>query len=89
MVIASVTSTPQSGSSIRGAQLWFTDAGGLRVAVFIAYTEPGALSGQVAGLELRHRQHAPVEDRTGKARSTRRHGGQTATPPHEKHYPAT
>lgn len=46
-----------------GAQLRFTDADGMRVTAFITDTEPGAIPGQVAGLELRHRQHARVEDR--------------------------
>ncbi|MFY9921515.1 MAG: IS1380 family transposase [Mycobacterium sp.] len=46
-----------------GAQLRFTDADGMRVTAFITDTEPGVVPGQVAGLELRHRQHARVEDR--------------------------
>lgn len=46
-----------------GAQLRFTDADGMRVTAFITDTEPGIVPGQVAGLELRHRQHARVEDR--------------------------
>jgi hypothetical protein len=46
-----------------GAQLRFTDADGMRVTAFITDTPPGAVPGQVAGLELRHRQHARVEDR--------------------------
>ena len=45
-----------------GAQLRFTDADGRRVTAFITGTPPGAIPGQVAGLELRHRQHARVED---------------------------
>lgn len=46
-----------------GAQLRFTDADGMRVTAFITDTAPGVVPGQVAGLELRHRQHARVEDR--------------------------
>ncbi|RFZ11910.1 hypothetical protein VIMS_03251 [Mycobacterium marinum] len=45
-----------------GAQLRFTDADGMRVTAFITDTGPGVVPGQVAGLELRHRQHARVED---------------------------
>mgnify|MGYP003484004861 CR=1 FL=1 len=45
------------------AQLRFTDVDGLRVTAFITDTAPGAVPGQLAGLELRHRQHARVEDR--------------------------
>jgi len=46
-----------------GAQLRFTDADGMRVTAFITDTPTGVVPGQVAGLELRHRQHARVEDR--------------------------
>ncbi|WP_369387606.1 transposase, partial [Mycobacterium kyorinense] len=46
-----------------GAQLRFTDADGMRVTAFITDTAPGVVPGQIAGLELRHRQHARVEDR--------------------------
>jgi hypothetical protein len=46
-----------------GAQLRFTDADGMRVTAFITDTPPGVVAGQLAGLELRHRQHARVEDR--------------------------
>lgn len=46
-----------------GAQLRFTDADGMRVTAFITDTAPGLIAGQLAGLELRHRQHARVEDR--------------------------
>lgn len=35
----------------------------MRVTAFIPDTAPGAVAGQLAGLELRHRQHARVEDR--------------------------
>ena len=44
-----------------GAQLRFTDIDGMRVTAFITDTAPGAVPGQLAGLELRHRQHARVE----------------------------
>ncbi|MCK5641649.1 MAG: transposase, partial [Gammaproteobacteria bacterium] len=46
-----------------GAQLRFTDADGMRVTAFITDTAPGVICGQLGGLELRHRQHARVEDR--------------------------
>lgn len=53
-----------------GAQLRFTDADGLRVTAFITDTGPGVVPGQVAGLELRHRQHARVEDRIRELKAT-------------------
>ena len=46
-----------------GAQLTFTDVAGHRITAFLTDTRPGVIPGQVAGLELRHRQHARVEDR--------------------------
>ena len=46
-----------------GAQLTFTDLDGLRVTAFITDTPTGVVPGQLAGLDLRHRQHARVEDR--------------------------
>ena len=52
-----------------GAQLRFTDADGMRVTAFITDTAPGAVPGQLAGLELRHRQHARVEDRIREAKA--------------------
>ena len=53
-----------------GAQLRFTDADGMRVTAFITDTAPGVVAGQVAGLELRHRQHARVEDRIRELKAT-------------------
>ncbi|MDO0978186.1 IS1380 family transposase [Mycolicibacterium frederiksbergense] len=53
-----------------GAQLRFTDTDGMRVTAFITDTPPGAIPGQVAGLELRHRQHARVEDRIRDLKAT-------------------
>jgi hypothetical protein len=53
-----------------GAQLRFTDADGLRVTAFITDTAAGVVSGQVAGLELRHRQHARIEDRIRELKTT-------------------
>jgi len=53
-----------------GAQLRFTDADGMRVTAFITDTPPGVVPGQVAGLELRHRQHARVEDRIRELKAT-------------------
>ena len=52
-----------------GAQLRFTDADGMRVTACITDTAPGAVPGQLAGLELRHRQHARVEDRIRQAKA--------------------
>ncbi len=43
-----------------GAQLSFADADGMRITAFLTNTPPGVVSGQAAGLELRHRQHARV-----------------------------
>ncbi|MCW2659817.1 MAG: Transposase [Mycobacterium sp.] len=53
-----------------GAQLRFTDADGDRITAFITDTGPGVVPGQLAGLELRHRQHARVEDRIREAKAT-------------------
>ena len=53
-----------------GAQLTFTDIDGMRVTAFITDTENRVVPGQVAGLELRHRQHARVEDRIREAKAT-------------------
>ena len=53
-----------------GTQLGFTDSDGLRVTAFITDTDPVWFSGQLGGLELRHRQHARMKDRIRKARAT-------------------
>ncbi len=53
-----------------GAQLTFTDADGHRVTALLTDTEDGVIPGQLAGLELRHRQHARVEDRIREAKAT-------------------
>ena len=53
-----------------GAQLRFTDSDGLRITAFITDTPHGIVDGQLAGLELRHRQHARVEDRIRQAKAT-------------------
>ncbi|MGH8880581.1 MAG: IS1380 family transposase, partial [Stackebrandtia sp.] len=53
-----------------GAQLTFTDADGHRITAILTNTEPGLVSGQAPGLELRHRQHARVEDRIREAKAT-------------------
>ena len=53
-----------------GAQLTFTDSDGHRVTAFITDTAPGVVPGALAGLELRHRQHARVEDRIRAAKAT-------------------
>lgn len=53
-----------------GAQLTFTDVDGMRITAFLTDTPPGRVPGQIAGLELRHRQHARVEDRIRQAKAT-------------------
>jgi hypothetical protein len=53
-----------------GAQLRFTDSDGHRITGFFTDTPDGAIPGQLAGLELRHRQHARVEDRIRQAKAT-------------------
>jgi hypothetical protein len=53
-----------------GAQLRFTDTDGHRVTGFFTDTAHGVIPGQLAGLELRHRQHARVEDRIRQAKAT-------------------
>ena len=52
------------------AQLRFTDSDGHRVTGFITDTPDGVVAGQLAGLELRHRRHARVEDRIRQAKAT-------------------
>jgi len=56
-----------------GAQLTFTDIDGHRITAFLTDTGRGVIPHQIAGLELRHRQHARVEDRIreGKAAGLR------------------
>ena len=53
-----------------GAQLTFTDVDGHRITAILTSTPPGIVPGQAAGLELRHRQHARVEDRIREAKAT-------------------
>ena len=53
-----------------GAQLTFTDSDGHRITGFLTDTPDGVIPGQLAGLELRHRQHARVEDRIRQAKAT-------------------
>jgi hypothetical protein len=53
-----------------GAQLTFTDCDGHRITGFLTDTPNGAVPGQLAGLELRHRQHARVEDRIRQSKAT-------------------
>lgn len=53
-----------------GAQLTFTDVDGMRITAFLTDTGAGVVPGQLAGLELRHRQHARVEDRIRQAKAT-------------------
>jgi hypothetical protein len=56
-----------------GAQLTFTDVDGHRITAFLTDTPRGVIGHQIAGLELRHRQHARIEDRIreGKAAGLR------------------
>jgi hypothetical protein len=53
-----------------GAQLTFTDVDGHRITAFLTDTGRGVIPGQIAGLELRHRQHARVEDRIREAKAS-------------------
>lgn len=56
-----------------GAQLTFADVDGMRVTAILTNTPvhgPAVVPGQAAGLELRHRQHARVEDRIREAKAT-------------------
>jgi hypothetical protein len=54
-----------------GAQLSiFDDDQGMRHTAFLTDTPDGVIDGQIAGLELRHRQHARVEDRIRQAKAT-------------------
>jgi hypothetical protein len=53
-----------------GAQLRFTDVDGHRITGFLTDTTARVVPGQLAGLELRHRQHARVEDRIREAKAT-------------------
>src|SRR6266516_698387 len=53
-----------------GAQLTFTDVDGHRITAFLTDTPRGVIPGQIAGLELRHRQHARVEDRIRQAKAS-------------------
>ncbi len=53
-----------------GAQLTFTDVDGHRITAFLTDTGRGVIPGQVAGLELRHRQHARAGDRIRQAKAS-------------------
>ena len=53
-----------------GAQLRFTDENGWRFQVFLTDTGHGVVAHQLAGLEVRHRAHARVEDRIRAAKAT-------------------
>ncbi len=50
-----------------GAQLRFTDVDGLRITAFVTNSKHG----QLADLELRHRQRARCEDRIRNSKDTR------------------
>src|SRR4051812_30665616 len=43
----------------------------MRITAFLTDTAPRLVPGQIAGLELRHRQHARVEDRIREATGLR------------------
>jgi len=53
-----------------GAQLRFTDHDGWRFQVLLTDTGHGVVAHQLAGLEVRHRAHARVEDRIRAAKAT-------------------
>jgi hypothetical protein len=53
-----------------GAQLTFSDVDGHRITAILTNTGAGVVPGQAAGLELRHRQHARVEDRIREAKAS-------------------
>ena len=61
---------PAEGTPPPGAQLTFTDVDEHRVTAFITDTPPRVVPGQLAGLDLRHRQHARVEDRIRQAKAS-------------------
>ena len=54
---------------IRGRSCGSPNIDGMRITAFITDTAPGIGAGQLAGLELRHRQHARVEDRIRQAKA--------------------
>jgi len=60
---------PPRRSPAPGAQLTFTDVDGHRVTAFLTDTGLRVIPYQVAGAELRHRQHAWVEDRIREAKA--------------------
>jgi hypothetical protein len=47
-----------------------TEVDGQGITAFLTDTGRGVIPGQIAGLELRHRQHARVEDRIRKAKAS-------------------
>jgi hypothetical protein len=53
-----------------GVQLAFTDADGMRITALLTDIPTRVIPGQVAGLELHHRQHARVEDRIREGKAT-------------------
>jgi hypothetical protein len=53
-----------------GAQLRFTDADGHRISGFVTDAPDNVVPGQRPGPELRHREHARVEDRIRQAKAT-------------------
>ena len=62
------------------AQLTFTDVDGHRITAFLTDAGRGVIPGLIAGLELRHRQHARVEDRQAKASGLRCRGREEKAP---------
>jgi len=53
-----------------GALVLFSTLDGCRLTAFLTDTAASTVPGQLAGLELRHRQHARVEDRIRQAKAT-------------------
>ena len=63
-----VAADPAQGTLHPGVQLTFTDIDGHWVTAFLTDTGRGVIPGQVAGLELRHRQYARWRTASAKAR---------------------
>lgn len=57
--------------SWRAVTVRFTDTDGHHITGFLTDTDDDVIPGQLAGLELRHRQHARVEDRIRQGQSHR------------------
>jgi hypothetical protein len=64
------TPDPSTASSRAQGGYPAIDTDGMRVTAFLTDTPPGVVAGQLTGLELRHRQHARVEDRIRELKAT-------------------